>query len=84
MGVALSVAYEAIEPTHLQQIDIGINIHSKNATFTIWSTPSGANAFTRSEAEIQMRTSPAPGRVSGISPTTNTSLAGPCFSYELP
>ena len=31
---------------------------------------------------MRMRTSPGPGRGSGISPTTNTSRAGPCFSYQ--
>src|SRR5580700_7670052 len=34
------------------------------------------------DAAIRMRTSPAPGRGSGISPTISTSLAGPCFSYH--
>src|SRR5580658_1483460 len=34
------------------------------------------------EAAIRIRTSPAPGRGSGISPTTKTSRACPCFSYQ--
>ena len=34
------------------------------------------------EAAIRMRTSPGSGRGSGISPTTSTSAAGPCFSYH--
>jgi len=34
------------------------------------------------EAAIRMRTSPAPGVGSAISPTTNTSRAGPCLSYQ--
>src|SRR5580700_10497836 len=34
------------------------------------------------ETAIRMRTSPGPGRGSGISPTTNTSRGCPCFSYQ--
>src|SRR6516165_8188072 len=34
------------------------------------------------EAATRMRTSPGAGSGSGISPTTITSRAGPCFSYQ--
>src|SRR4051812_45560913 len=34
------------------------------------------------EAATRMRTSPGPGSGSGILPSTRTSRAGPCFSYQ--
>src|SRR5215510_12459115 len=34
------------------------------------------------EEVMRMRTSPAPGTGSGISPTISTSRAGPCLSYQ--